>query len=598
MSMEPPKDISNRKILALAAVAALAMLGILLHAQILGGSLPPQISRLFMGSSGTSGYMILLCLVATGWGYSVYIRCSDKTIRNYLIVIATLIVLWMLDVLLKYPLPDPLFLIRSYMWYFYYVPMTIIPMLCFFSALRSAALDTKPVAKVIKTIVAAISAMAVLTVLTNNFHHFVFKFDFADPDWSGNYTYGLGYWAVLAWYLVLFISFLSVSFAAARKQLRSAFIPIIMAIGASSVYFILYILRGTVSIGTNFSLVYCVVLLVVLEMALDLGILPSYRWYRDAFAMLPLDLKVLDRNNDVVFQSNEALPVSPAVANAIDMHQETAQCAAFRIGSIPATVFKTYPVHGGTALLTEDASTIEERREALIRRRESLRESNELLERESKIKNELVRLESKRVLIDEIERALKDKTQEIESLLESLPTCTDTQCQIERRRILAHVKLLVAYCKRKAGLVLSEKRDPEFSREQLQLVFSETASDLRSIGVECAALVETHEKLPAACVSLLYDCLYDFALAAHLTNDAVLMLFVHELDAAHVQMKALLETTVAPNADFESLADDLKTSLNERNVPFSISTSPSSASLSVIADSTVPAIAMEQEANS
>ena len=193
---------------------------------------------------------------------------------------------------------------------------------------------------------------------------------------------------------------------------------------------------------------------------------------------------------------------------------------------------------------------------------------------------------------------MKDKTQEIESLLESLPTCTDTQCQIERRRILAHVKLLVAYCKRKAGLVLSEKRDPEFSREQLQLVFSETASDLRSIGVECAALVETHEKLPAACVSLLYDCLYDFALAAHLTNDTVLMLFVHELDATHVQMKALLETTVAPNADFENLADDLRASLSERNVPFSISTSPSSASLSVIADSTVPAIATEQEANS
>lgn len=597
MPMEPPKDISNRKILALAAVAALAVLGILLHAQILGGSFPPQISRLFMGSSGTSGYMILLCLVATGWGYSVYIRCSDETIRNYLIVIAALIVLWMLDVLLKYPLPDPLFLIRSYMWYFYYVPMTIIPMLCFFSALRSAALDAKPVAKIIKAIVVAISAMAILTVLTNNFHHFVFEFDFADPDWSGNYTYGLGYWAVLIWYLVLFIAFLSVSFAAARKQLRSAFVPIIMVIGASSVYFILYILRGTVSIGTNFSLVYCVVL-VVLEMALDLGILPSYRWYRDAFAMLPLDLKVLDRNNDVVFQSNEALPVSPTVANAIDMHQETARCAAFRIGSIPATVFKTYPVHGGTALLTEDASTIEERREALIRRRESLRESNELLERESKTNNELIRLESERALIDEIERALKDKTQEIESLLESLPTCTDAQCQIERRNILAHVKLLVAYCKRKAGLVLSEKRDPEFSREQLQLVFSETASDLRSIGVECAALVETREKLPAACVSLLYDCLYDFALAAHLTNDAVLMLFVHELDPAHVQMKALLETTVAPTADFESLAEDLNASLSEKGVPFSITTSPSSASLSVIADSTVPAIATEQEANS
>ena len=63
-------------------------------------------------------------------------------------------------------------------------------------------------------------------------------------------------------------------------------------------------------------------------------------------------------------------------------------------------------------------------------------------------------------------------------------------------------------------------------------------------------------------------------------------------------MKALLETTVAPTADFESLAEDLNASLSEKGVPFSITTSPSSASLSVIADSTVPTIATEQEANS
>ena len=56
-------------------------------------------------------------------------------------------------------------------------------------------------------------------------------------------------------------------------------------------------------------------------------------------------------------------------------------------------------------------------------------------------------------------------------------------------------------------------------------MFNETAADLRSIGVECAALVQTNTPLPASVVSVLYDCLYDFATVANAASDAVLMLF-------------------------------------------------------------------------
>jgi hypothetical protein len=59
--------------------------------------------------------------------------------------------------------------------------------------------------------------------------------------------------------------------------------------------------------------------------------------------------------------------------------------------------------------------------------------------------------------------------------------------------------------------VLSERSDPEFDLDCLQLVFNETASDLRSIGVDCAAVVSLESELPAAVVSVLYDCLYDVA---------------------------------------------------------------------------------------
>lgn len=62
--------------------------------------------------------------------------------------------------------------------------------------------------------------------------------------------------------------------------------------------------------------------------------------------------------------------------------------------------------------------------------------------------------------------------------------------------------------------MLAGKSDPAFNRERLQLVFNETAADLRTLGIDCAALVDIKRVLPASTVSVLYDCLYDFAAAA------------------------------------------------------------------------------------
>ena len=143
-------------------------------------------------------------------------------------------------------------------------------------------------------------------------------------------------------------------------------------------------------------------------------------------------------------------------------------------------------------------------------------------------------------------------------LLDSLPDSNDPDSIARRREMLVEVKLLVAYCKRKGALVLAEKSNPEFNRERLQLVFNETAADLRSIGVECAALVQTNTPLPASVVSVLYDCLYDFAT---------------------VQLRAMLDSSDAESERMAATFDELRASLEKHRVEYSIETDSSSASL-------------------
>ena len=104
------------------------------------------------------------------------------------------------------------------------------------------------------------------------------------------------------------------------------------------------------------------------------------------------------------------------------------------------------------------------------------------------------------------------------------------------------------------------------------------AADLRSIGVECAALVQTNTPLPASVVSVLYDCLYDFATVANAASDAVLMLFVQQ-DERRVQLRAMLGSSDAESERMAATFDELRASLEKHRVEYSIETDSSSASL-------------------
>lgn len=570
-------NISKRKVLVIAGVVACVFacaIVALLEFDSLGRPTPSGPSK---GPSATAGYMIALGPLSAAWGFSMYVRCSDAKIRRWLVSIAALVAFWMLDVLLKYPIRGDV--ATALLWYCYYIPMTAIPTLCVLCAMRAASLDDVAWARYARRIIVAISVFAVFVVLTNNVHHLVFAFDFADPDWGGNYRYALGYYVLVAWYITLFVIFFATLFLSARRSLRSMLFPIGVIVGVGIVYGVMFTLRHVATLTSNVALSYCILAMAAIELTLDLGFFPSYAWYTQAFSKLPFDLKVLEANGDAVFETEMAQPMPQAAADILKTADKgLGESWAFRTTGAPHTLFKVYPVSGGRAVLAEDVAAIDERREALAATQERLRRSNAVLEREAEVQHEMWRLRSERELFVEIEKSLESKTRRIQMLLDSLPDSNDPDSIARRREMLVEVKLLVAYCKRKGALVLAEKSDPEFNRERLQLVFNETAADLRSIGVECAALVQTNAPLSASVVSVLYDCLYDFATVANAASDAVLMLFVQQ-DERRVQLRAMLDSSDAESERMAATFDELRASLEKHRVEYSIETDPSSASL-------------------
>lgn len=556
-----PDNSFRRKIALGAGAAGAAVLLGVLAMQAFGstpppppsdGWLPTNVAAWVFGASSTSGFMIVLGPLFAAWGFSVHLRCSDAQVRRCLKGVAVLAVLWMADVLLKYRYPGESDQVILALWYLYYVPFTLMPALCLICALRVAAFDAKPFVRTAERTLLAIAVVIILFVLTNSVHEQVFVLDFDNGVWRGAYTYNWGYWAIAAWYAAECLAFICALFVAAHRRLRASVLVLAIAAVLLALYCLLYALRSEFAIATNVSLTYCVAVIVMLELALDFGILPSYLWYGEAFARLPVDLKVLDRNLSVVYCTDVAAPLPnlpPDLLSSMVREKGKRGIVQHRTTAAPHALFKAYGVSGGMALLTEDVAALDERRELLRRRQERLRRSNEVLRHEGEVARELWRQESERRLARTVEGSIADKVARTRALLAALPQGDDDAARAARRSLLTEVKLVVAYCKRKGSLVISEQSDPEFDRQRLSLVFNETVADLRSLGVECAVMVEVARTLPAAVVSVLYDCLYDVAAVALFADRPVLMLFVHD-GAGGVEMRAALE---AAHIDAERL---------------------------------------------
>ena len=147
--------------------------------------------------------------------------------------------------------------------------------------------------------------------------------------------------------------------------------------------------------------------------------------------------------------------------------------------------------------------------------------------------------------------------------------------------------------------MLAGTSDPAFNRERLQLVFNETATDLRTLGIDCAALVDVKRVLPASTVSVLYDCLYDFAAAAFAANNPILMLFVSDKAEVGegegsgdgvaagqrrrvVEMRAALEAEESAQTEgYTRSLEELRRILERRNVRFALDIAPDGATLAV-----------------
>ncbi len=222
------------------------------------------------------------------------------------------------------------------------------------------------------------------------------------------------------------------------------------------------------------------------------------------------------------------------------------------LGLIPSTVF-----------LSRVRGSLAARSSELARR-------NAMLENERQISQATSSLMAEERLVDEVEAALSVSLARIADILSSLPAKKDAPPAV-RRKELERARTLIAYCKRKGSLVLAEQADPELDCDRIRLIASELAGDLRAVGIDCAAVVDLAHPLPAQEMSVIYDCIYDFAFVAFESEDPVLMYHLGERDDGTCELRALLQTADEEDLAATDRARELKSLLSRRDTLFSVS---------------------------
>ena len=457
----------------------------------------------------TSCFPLLVAAVSFSiWGVLTYLRCLDYVLRRRLVAIATICTLWMIEVIFKYKSFTPHY--ATLLWYLYYVPMTLVPLLYQLCGMRLAGVEQHHAGRRYRAALWIAAALLVAFVLTNDLHRQVFHFDRASETWSNDYTYGWGYFVYLAWTAFNFVAFFALVGRSSSYRIQRFSGTAALVLLGGAFFAVSYAMRVPWAWKLNFSLVYCVLCVVTLEICLDCGVIPSYHDIAGIFDTLPLDLKVLTRDLQVAYATPMSGSTPPGVREELRA-QEHGRAHAFTVASAPDVMYRAFPLLGGSALLAQDVSELNELNRELAHRRMELQRQNELLAADYDLKAHLADQEAEALLVQDVDRALARALDELYGLLSSLPPLTDEASSHERYRMLQCAKMLVAYCKRKGSLTLAQHGESGFDRDRIQLIANELASDLRTIDVDCASIIAIRRPMHASAVSALYDCVYDFA---------------------------------------------------------------------------------------
>ena len=460
------------------------------------------------------------------WIVSIRRRILNTSIRKMLLGVGGLLLLWQLVRIIKYDyviITEP---IGRYCWYSFYIAMILVPLIGVFVVDHIGKPEGYRSPAWMKYLF--IPALFLLcTVFTNDLHQLVFTFPNGFEAYNSGYGYGLMYIPVMAWFFVLALFFVIGLMVKSRVPGSKRFqaMPLLITIFGIS-FWTCYSLG---LIECDLTAVDSLIIIMLLEGAIQSGLIPSNMNYRELFVQSTIAAQIVDSQQKIHYASASAAPIDQTL-------MEQAKHEAVDLGD---AILHSQAIRGGHVFWQDDVKEINNLAEHLREANELLGERYDLMKAEVELKERRLQAEEKSRLYDRIAQEIAPQLDKAEALLQRSRKEPE-----QAKALLSQVCVISAYIKRRANLILLGEEKAEISARELELCLRESLDNLRLCGaltyLDCHCNGQTAVKQIIAA----YD-LFESVIEQQLDQLSAMMVTAESAEGSvHLRIQAGCKTAV------------------------------------------------------
>ena len=417
------------------------------------------------GSFITGGLII-------AWGQIIRGRLTHRHIRNCMVGISLALAGLFFIRLGRYKFFEYSVTAQRYLWYLYYLPFIIVPLLSYRASAMVGSGENDPLPKHIKAL-RLTAVLLILMTLTNDIHSQVLLIRS-----DGSYVHKTGYYFILAWTVLLTAASyrMLIKRSSAALMKKRLYIPLLFS-GAGAALQIWYAVNGgspelfghkLIYVQETYSLIY----IGMWEGCMMIGLLPANMGYSKLFEICHINGQITDKNGIVRYASRKAAESGREL------------------------MFREKDITGGTFSWTEDVSALHRLNLELEIARGSINEENDLIEEENRTAAERTAYETRNRLYDSIAAHSHSQLKRIADTLQSK--------ELFQNNIKQDL-LLGTYVKRCANLMLIADGTGCVSTEELALSVRESLENLSLFGIDCELVCGESMGFPDDIVINAYD---------------------------------------------------------------------------------------------
>lgn len=397
----------------------------------------------------------------------------NRRMKRLMLTLALMEVLLALLRGIKYSVFGSVSALARFSWYLFYVPLFCIPLLLFYIALYVNASDERRIGRKWGW-TAAVTAVLILAVLTNDLHGLVIVFRPGFENWDREYSHGFLFYVIAVWQAGLYTAALAVLTAKCRVSEERKHFWLILVHTAVSVVLILLKFTDTMPkingvTVTQFPDTLCCMVGGVLECCMQLGLIPTNRDYRGLMKRTSVPVLITDFGGKTVYRSDAAAELNERQFRAPDKTRVAEH-----------TILRRMEIPGGYGFWLNDVTELDRINGELEAAGDVLAEETDFIRLQNELRERQLKIDRRTAVYD----AIADRTQAQSAAISRIAhRALGPEDSSGTDRCRKQIALLAAYIKRYANLLLMSSESGTVSAGELGLSVAEVLRYLNLYGI-------------------------------------------------------------------------------------------------------------------